>query len=467
MSSFSAGTAVAKDACPIEVWPISTDDAATLQRVVIVHRHGARFPNKPAPPEDLYWPKDAAFWKNFAGQLTPHGSEQLRRLGVTMRHRYGSEGAGLLPTDGNTSTSSSSNNSSNNNNNNHDSSLHVIAHSSGKQRALQSAWAFINGLVPDSPVILGQRGNAACQQRAAVATQHSVPIFLEPKESPLVCGWEGVKDEYDAWHASNKDKSPELQAFSQSDPCCALLDKLYEMTGCSKVAPGEPLLKRITACKTLDALAAIAECLKQGPALANTKGLELKTEERKLLAEISWELKRVWFRDSTSGLVRQSFGKQAAGSLSSGIARLLRGSGSDCSGSDSVSELRLPVCSDSAGKQLHSPRITVISAHDKTLAALACHLSMELPCIGFGAALVFELHSHSPSTAACTDEPKPKRAKKQDPDGDLQVKLYYNGDPFCGGRWDGPKIPAFDSDKLQAWSELSLGSFALSVLEDL
>ena len=41
-----------------------------LKLVVIIHRHGARFPNK-IVPRDLSWPNCPQFFEDYAGTLTP------------------------------------------------------------------------------------------------------------------------------------------------------------------------------------------------------------------------------------------------------------------------------------------------------------------------------------------------------------------------------------------------------------
>ncbi|PRC95112.1 histidine-type phosphatase [Solimicrobium silvestre] len=73
----------------------------TLERAVLVMRHGVRPPTKSAKAmaawSDSSWPDDAA-WGAAPGELTPHGAESIRKLGVDLRHFYAS--AGLLPEQG-------------------------------------------------------------------------------------------------------------------------------------------------------------------------------------------------------------------------------------------------------------------------------------------------------------------------------------------------------------------------------
>lgn len=59
-------------------WPISAGDASTLRQVVLVHRHGARFPTKLTGKADIAWPIRTQFWESYKGHLTPVGCSQLQ-----------------------------------------------------------------------------------------------------------------------------------------------------------------------------------------------------------------------------------------------------------------------------------------------------------------------------------------------------------------------------------------------------
>eukprot|EP00439_Symbiodinium_sp_Y106_P059683 s88_g8.t1 len=45
-------------------WPLSAEDVESLRQVVLVHRHGARFPTKPTGKADLAWPIRTSFWES-------------------------------------------------------------------------------------------------------------------------------------------------------------------------------------------------------------------------------------------------------------------------------------------------------------------------------------------------------------------------------------------------------------------
>ena len=98
----------------------------TLEMVVIMHRHGARFPNK-AVPGDLNWPRAVQFWKDYSAQLTPTGSLQHHRLGERMAERY-VDGSDLLKDIGAGDMDDA-----------------IMCITSNLQRTLMSAYSFLQG----------------------------------------------------------------------------------------------------------------------------------------------------------------------------------------------------------------------------------------------------------------------------------------------------------------------------------
>lgn len=97
--------------------------------VVLVTRHGARFPNRPMAG-DYSWPTDAQFWKHFKAHLTPAGSRQLFELGTKLARRYRALFEGLAPTEMDDA---------------------VRCECSNTHRTLNSAFALLEGMFPDTP----------------------------------------------------------------------------------------------------------------------------------------------------------------------------------------------------------------------------------------------------------------------------------------------------------------------------
>jgi ankyrin repeat protein len=153
----------------------------------------------------------------------------------------------------------------------------------------------------------------------------------------------------------------------------ALLDKLYDLTREPKLRPREGVgasgsLARLCAAKDVDTQVMIDEAHNR-PALPNPFGEALGGEDRQKLKNIGDELKRCWFADA-DGDTSTSYGKKGAGYLAHKIWRHM---------SERVDFLcHLRFCQ--------------FSCHDTTIAALAAHLGVELPDIGFGAFMLFELH---------------------------------------------------------------------------
>lgn len=318
----------------------------TLKRTVVLVRHGARFPAKPSPPGSLTWPDNESFWKDFKGQLTPNGSEQLTALGAVLRRRYGA----LLPED---STSV-------------DSSVLAIV-TAQEQRTLQSAWACMLGLAPGASLFFGSWGDATFLERAR--RQIGVPVFIEPKKDcRLFKQFKLPGSEWEAWVKMNRKRSDFYVGLVADPACVGLLDKLHKMTGHNKVDPKLEIYKRLAGVKFLQSLVTINEA--HGfPTMANALGLELDAGERDMLFKIAWEEKRLWFVDgSKDTLASESYGRLGAGNIGGLIADILRGDGD------------------------FAPKLTLMCGYDQTIFALSTHLGFEMPSCGFGACIVFEVH---------------------------------------------------------------------------
>jgi 4-phytase/acid phosphatase len=70
----------------------------TLERVVIVQRHGVRSPTKPPSAYARYSSQAWPDWPVAPGELTPHGAENIRLMAKRLRANYA--GLGLLPAQG-------------------------------------------------------------------------------------------------------------------------------------------------------------------------------------------------------------------------------------------------------------------------------------------------------------------------------------------------------------------------------
>ncbi|CAE7490713.1 Acp3 [Symbiodinium natans] len=389
-------------------WPLSAADARSLEQVILVHRHGARFPTKPTGKADLAWPIRTSFWESYKGHLTPVGSKQLQEIGDVLRQRYVGRTPGtasnlfrgIAKMDGRS----------------------IAVYTSNVQRTLQSAWAFLLGFVPLAAVFFAFRSERvfADAERRTVG----IPIYIEDavdSDDKLFHEWK-LDDGYEAWRAENTKQSRFLKDAAARPEYRQLLDKLYKCSREERLAPKKGIMERLIAAKDLDTQVAIEEAHNR-PVLVNEDGIAIDEEDRAMLKRIGDEVKRRWY-GAASGLVEESYGKKGAGYLAHKICRHMQ--------------------QKAAGKS--QLRFVEMSCHDTTLCALATHLGLELPTIGFGAFLLFELHSSQ--------------------DGHF-VKVYFNSDPASGAAsYSGlrPLLLPLGEDRLVSVGRCPKGSIPLKDL---
>lgn len=77
---------------------LAAEGGDTLERVVIVQRHGVRSPTKPPAAYARYSSEAWPDWPVAPGILTPHGADNIRLMAAWIKDRYA--GLGLLPSNG-------------------------------------------------------------------------------------------------------------------------------------------------------------------------------------------------------------------------------------------------------------------------------------------------------------------------------------------------------------------------------
>ena len=105
-----------------------------LERVVMVMRHGVRPPTKAQATPSGTTAQPWSSWTTAYGDLTPHGAEGARLMGVYNRTLLASRG--LLPRQGCAPAGD------------------VVAWASGKSRAIKTAEAFVAGLEPGCGIVV-------------------------------------------------------------------------------------------------------------------------------------------------------------------------------------------------------------------------------------------------------------------------------------------------------------------------
>lgn len=145
-------------------------DSLSRTQSFVIHRHGARYPLK-QPTHNVLWPNEKSFWNSHLGRLTPVGVIQVSQLGTFFANRY--------PWIGPDSTN---------------------IWSTHRSRALESAWAFTLGLLPDhptkfncirrnlcSPVDLSDRSNETNEMDEDVDTRTTICCinYYHKRQDPL------------------------------------------------------------------------------------------------------------------------------------------------------------------------------------------------------------------------------------------------------------------------------------------
>lgn len=382
-------------------------DAKTLRQVIIVHRHGTRFPTKPTGAGNLSWPQRAHFWSQYKGHLTPVGGKQLEDVGHALRERYIGEGGGLFKgcqqVDGRV----------------------VAAYTSNVQRTLQSAWSFLLGLVPEASIFFAFRSERVFSD--GLRQSVGVPIYVEDAtegDDKLFHEWT-ITGGYKKWLKENQKRSKFLDSAKDDPEYVDLLDKLLETTHERKLQSHKSPLSRLVGAKDVDTLVTIDEA-HQRPIIPNEAGEPLTPREIKMLRKIGNEVKRCWFGDADRDVAR-SYGKQGAGYLAHKIWRHMH---------------------ERANEECHL-RFIEFSCHDTTMCALATHLGIEISEIGFGAFFAFELH--------------------EDPTGVDFVKFYYNKKPAAGAAsyssLQSLELPLGREAKLVPFEKCPVGKVPLDTFE--
>lgn len=289
--------------------------ADTLQMVVILHRHGARFPNS-SMPNDLNWPMDTQFWASYGGELTPVGSEQHVQLGRNMGHRY-IQGSSLF--DGVDPQAMRK---------------AARVYTSNVQRTIFSAWSFLQGMFPTTPKHISYLADREELDMDAIesklqksGTDTGIAINVESsvkgdaKKDELFHQME-INPVAKKFRKVNPLNNPVIRAFISDPDCIALVDKLYQITQSKKLDPKLPMAQRIVNCKAIVTQINIALVHHMSP-LPNPLNLDLSAAELKMLRDIGDAVWEGWYKPADSDFVEDGVGAEACGFLAAEIARCL------------------------------------------------------------------------------------------------------------------------------------------------
>lgn len=343
------------------------DPASTLSQVIVITRHGSRFPLKPM---GALWPRDKAFWATYGGRLTPAGNAQLYELGKQFREFY-IDGYALLDVHKPSAPSQ------------------ITSYTSNSERTLGSAHSFLLGLVPELPIGFRIDGSGGGEEEHPPGAAVALTIAdMRAEYQPLLHGFK-LNPRYARLRARAFAASPEWERLAARPAVKALLEKLHRMSGFGKLAPGKRSdAERLQHMQSLAQQVAIERAL-QMPILSNAHGLALGADEERVLREIADHCCRLRY-EGTSDAEQRELARLAAGLLPAELVRRFR---ARMDGSDPA-------------------RLCHYSAHDNTLMALLAHLGLRgAPVPQFGAYAVFELHAAGPA------------------EGSPFVRVAYNAEP--------------------------------------
>eukprot|EP00041_Stephanoeca_diplocostata_P030303 m.914820 g.914820 ORF g.914820 m.914820 type:complete len:1562 (-) comp23731_c0_seq1:248-4933(-) len=343
----------------------------TIRSVVVITRHGARFPLK-AFPHTVRWPKSDKFWSMYGGRLTSVGTEQLLRLGQRLRTKYITH-EHLLEEQS------------------PDMPSRVTAYASNQDRSLMSAQSLLQGLCHGASTAIIVDEDGINHEEEAQISSSCVRIYMSMDDyTPLLHGFK-QNPAYTALHRAALRESM-FSAWAERPEYMGVVDKLWRMTGLETIHPSLPAEHRLRHVQSVAQQINI-ERAHQMELLLNSRGCGLTLHDEEIINEVSAYACRLRYCGH-SDTQQRTMARHASGVLPATIVREF------CTVAGSSD-------ADTGGK------LTLYSAHANTIMAILAHLGFKnFPIPMFAAHLVFELHQV---------------------DGEYRVKLLYNPDPEFHG----------------------------------
>ena len=350
----------------------TTDGDRTIRSVVVITRHGARFPLK-SFPKNAHWPQHKRFWETYGGKLTPVGAEQHIRLGKRLREKYiRSEQLleELSP----------------------DLPSRIHAYTSNQDRTLMSAQSLLLGMFPGASVSFLVDEDVSGAKIATIKrlSSSSLSICMSMSDyTPLLHGFK----ENPVFEKMKKQAIADgrFGDWAKDETYSGVIAKLWTMTGFQKINPSKN-----TMTESLSHMQSVAQQLDierahQMELLLNNTGLQLTLQDEEVVTEVAEYICRLRYGGHSDEQQRE-MARHASGLLPAAIVHgfeaLVRG-------------------------QNEEGQFTLYSAHDNTIMALLAHLGFKnYPIPKFAAHVVFELHEI---------------------DGVPRVKVLYNPDPEFNG----------------------------------
>jgi len=323
------------------------DHETTLKQILIVTRHGHRFPLK-CPTESIAWPKEKSFWKNYAGKLSTKGCVQHYHLGCLVRETY-VKSLGLDEDDFTFPEK-------------------ISVFTTNKDRTLTSASSHVEGLCPTIPYYYA----SDTDDNKSKGFQ-GIRIELLSDDSLL----HGYKDN-PAFSKINEESFKTMHFYTDllnnNEEYRNCLIKLKDITGFEALNPSGTSLDIGRGMNDLYCLLEIEKC--QGlPLLSNDKGLFIDNSDEEFARRSSVEYFHTQFYGNNDDEQLQ-LGRMGAGTFPSRVIQTFHERiEKEESDSDDFKSL------------------VYYSAHDTTIYSLLSHFGFRnWEEAGFASILIFELH---------------------------------------------------------------------------
>lgn len=360
----------------------------SVSMVILLHRHGARFPTKEMT-HDLSWPSHDQFWDHYGANLTPIGSVQAYTMGVSLHKRY--KGSSLFKDVKRC-----------------DVGKHVLVHTSNKHRTLFTAWNVLRGMFPGINSFFTYYSDRVELNMESIEKSMNerdetlgIPINVESqsKNDELLHQIKTSSVDAQRFKKKNVLDCPFYEKVESDPAYLRLLDKLYKMSEEDCFAPDKPVRERLAKVKKIANQLTIAR-VHNMPEFPNRHGIVLSDKEKSMVFKCAEQYWTYMYRPSRSNKVSDGIGKAGCGHLAGEVARLLK---EHIEGEDD------------------DIRFVEYSAHDTTILAMASFLGVDIVHPSFTGYFAFELR-----------RPHDTGSEKIERD-EWTVAVYYNDDPMQHG----------------------------------
>ena len=351
-----------------------------LKKLIIVHRHGARYPLKHIYG-DLSWPINEHFWENYKGHLTPEGVLQLINIGQDLRLYYND-----FITNININK--------------------IKVHSNNLQRTKTSAWSFLMGLFPNT----GKYFRYLCDHRNKqlnfnIPNHIAIHVEAYAKSDKLFHLDKSKKRSLVT--KKNLESSELFNKLLSDHEYIKLCNKMYKMTQLKKLSPSFPIIDRLIKLKIINSQIKIAKAHNLD-IIPNITGEEVTEDDMNKIDIVANEIKKCYFIPGNENI----------------------------SNKQNISYCNYLLNEIFKHMQDDKYQFIEFSAHDTTLLALASLLEIKIPIPEFASYFIFEIYKDNKIKIYYNPDPdkftrKDLLAKRWD-----KLNIYQNWNNMQEGYFD-------------------------------